>query len=233
MATAALVLAAGRGDRLRSEIPKAFVRLAGRALLAHALEALASSPEIDLVVPVIAASELDRFAAAGAEWRGIPKLAPPVAGGRERQDSVRAGLKALGPEVTLVAVHDAARPLVRGADVSRVVAVARLQGAALLAVPATDTVKRVRAGRVVETPPRAECWVAQTPQVFRVEILREALAKAEQEGVVGTDDTQLVERLGIAVHVVEGDPANLKVTRAEDLVLAEALLKARDGRTGA
>jgi 2-C-methyl-D-erythritol 4-phosphate cytidylyltransferase len=233
MGTAALVLAAGRGDRLRSETPKAFVRLAGRALLAHALEAVARSPEIDLVVPVVSARELERFAAEAAEWRGIPKLAPPVAGGLERQDSVRAGLASLGPETTLVAVHDAARPLVSGEDVSRVVVAARLHGAALLAVPATDTLKRVRAGVVVETPPRAECWVAQTPQVFRVEILREALAKAEQDGVLGTDDTQLVERLGVSVHVVEGDPANFKVTRPEDLILAEALLRARDREGGA
>jgi len=227
MATAALVLAAGRGDRLRSGNPKAFVQLAGRPLLAHALEALASSSEIDRVVPIVAERELGRFAALAAEWQGIPKLAPPVAGGRERQDSVRAGLAALPPEITFVAVHDAARPLVRGEDVSRVVAAARVHGAALLAVPASDTIKRVRAGRVVETPPRAECWVAQTPQAFRVEILREALAKAEHEGVLGTDDTQLVERLGVAVQVVEGDPANLKITRPEDLLLAEALLEAR------
>ncbi|HTF34389.1 MAG TPA: 2-C-methyl-D-erythritol 4-phosphate cytidylyltransferase [Myxococcota bacterium] len=230
MATAALVLAAGRGDRLRSGTPKAFVRLAGRCLLAHSLEALARSPEIDFVVPVVAASDLGRFADLAAEWHSIPKVAPPVAGGLERQDSVRAGLASLGPEIRFVAVHDAARPLVRGDDVSRVVAAAHLHGAALLAVPATDTIKRVRAGLVVETPPRAECWVAQTPQAFRIEILREALAKAEHEGVVGTDDTQLVERLGVAVHVVEGDPANLKITRPEDLVLAEALLEALSRR---
>jgi len=233
MATAALVLAAGRGDRLRSGTPKAFVRLAGRSLLSHALEALAGSPEIDLVVPVVAASELERFAALAAEWQEIPKLALPVAGGLERQDSVRAGLASLGPEITLVAVHDAARPLVRRDDVSRVVAAARLHGAALLAVPATDTIKRVRDGLVVETPARKECWVAQTPQVFRVEILREALAKAEHAGVLGTDDTQLVERLGVAVKVVEGDSGNLKITRPEDLVLAEALLAARVQRGGA
>jgi len=227
------VLAAGRGDRLRSGTPKAFVHLAGRPLLAHALEALASSSEIDRVVPVVAQRELGRYAALAAAWHGIPKLAPPVTGGLERQDSVRAGLASLPAEITFVAVHDAARPLVRGEDVSGVVAAARLHGAALLAVPATDTIKRVRAGRVVETPPRAECWVAQTPQAFRVEILREALAKAEHEGVLGTDDTQLVEQLGVAVHVVEGDSANLKVTRPEDLLLAEALLEARAHGRGA
>jgi 2-C-methyl-D-erythritol 4-phosphate cytidylyltransferase len=92
-----------------------------------------------------------------------------------------------------------------------------------------DTIKRVREGRVVETPPRAECWAAQTPQVFRVEILREALAKAEAEGVIGTDDAQLVEALGVEVRIVPGDPDNLKITGPEDLALAERLLALRRG----
>jgi 2-C-methyl-D-erythritol 4-phosphate cytidylyltransferase len=128
-----------------------------------------------------------------------------------------------------VAVHDAARPLVRPEDVSRVVAAARESGAALLAVPLTDTVKRVQGGLVVETPPREECWAAQTPQVFRVDLLREALAKATAAGFLGTDDAQLVERLGVPVRVVRGDPSNFKVTHAEDLLRAERVLAARGG----
>jgi 2-C-methyl-D-erythritol 4-phosphate cytidylyltransferase len=140
---------------------------------------------------------------------------------------MRAGLAALPPDVEWVAVHDAARPLVRAADVTRVVAAARRHGAALLAVPVRDTLKRVSGGRVAETLPRAACWAAQTPQVFRVELLREALAKAEAEGFQGTDDAQLVERLGVPVEVVEGDPSNLKITWPEDVELAEALLARR------
>jgi len=226
MITAALVLAAGRGERLHSPVPKAFVSVAGRTLLAHSLAALAAAPEIALVVPVIAIADLERFAGFAPERSGIPKLAPAVPGGRERQDSVRAGLAALGPEVVLVAVHDAARPLVRPRDVSRVVQAAQRHGAALLATPATDTIKRVRGGIVIDTPLRAECWVAQTPQVFRVDVLREALATAAQEGLLGTDDAQLVERLGVAVHVVEGDPGNRKITLPEDLPWAEERLRA-------
>jgi 2-C-methyl-D-erythritol 4-phosphate cytidylyltransferase len=121
-------------------------------------------------------------------------------------------------------VHDAARPCVRPEAVRRVIDAARATGAAILATPVRDTIKRVVAGRVVETPPRAECWAAQTPQVFRVEILREALAKAETDGLLGTDDAQLVEALGVPVCVVPGDPDNLKITVAEDLVVAERLL---------
>jgi 2-C-methyl-D-erythritol 4-phosphate cytidylyltransferase len=150
-----------------------------------------------------------------------------VAGGAERQDSVRCGLEALPAEVTHVAVHDAARPLVRPGDVTRVVRAARSCGAALLAVPVRDTIKRVESGRVVATPPRSECYAAQTPQVFRIDWLRDALAKADADGVRGTDDASLVERLGVAVEVVEGDPANLKITSAEDLALAEVWLRRR------
>ena len=242
MTVAALVLGAGSGERLRKSLgereservegaagvlPKAFVPLAGRCLLIRSLEALAASPEVDLVVPVVAREAMPRLAGLESELRQIGKLHSAVAGGAERQDSVRCGLEALPAEVTHVAVHDAARPLVRPGDVSRVVRAARSHGAALLAVPVRDTIKRVAAGRVVATPPRAECYAAQTPQVFRIDWLRDALAKAEADGVRGTDDASLVERLGLEVEVVEGDPANLKITSAEDLALAEVWLRRR------
>ena len=144
-------------------------------------------------------------------------------GGAERQDSVAAGLDALPEDVGWVAVHDAARPRVRASDVSRVVAAAREFGAAILAVPTADTVKRVRDGLVVETPLRSECWAAQTPQVFSVELLREALGRAASEGRRGTDCSQLVEALGVPIRVVEGDPGNFKITAPRDLALAEVL----------
>jgi 2-C-methyl-D-erythritol 4-phosphate cytidylyltransferase len=208
-------------------LPKAFIPLAGRCLLLRSLEALAASSEVDLVVPVVAREAMPRLAALESELRSIGKLRSAVAGGAERQDSVRCGLEALPAEVTHVAVHDAARPLVRPGDVTRVVRAARWCGAALLAVPVRDTIKRVEAGRVVATPPRSECYAAQTPQVFRIDWLRDALAKAEADGVRGTDDASLVERLGVAVEVVEGDPANLKITSAEDLALAEVWLRRR------
>jgi 2-C-methyl-D-erythritol 4-phosphate cytidylyltransferase len=242
MTVAALVLGAGSGERLRESLgeresdrvddavgmlPKAFVPLAGRCLLLRSLEALAASEEVDLVVPVVAREAMPRLAALESELRKIRKLHSAVAGGAERQDSVRCGLEALPAEVTHVAVHDAARPLVRPGDVTRVVRAARSCGAALLAVPVRDTIKRVESGRVVATPPRSECYAAQTPQVFRIDWLRDALAKADADGVRGTDDASLVERLGVVVEVVEGDPANLKITSAEDLALAEVWLRRR------
>jgi 2-C-methyl-D-erythritol 4-phosphate cytidylyltransferase len=226
MTVAALVLAAGRGARLGRAVPKAFLPLAGKPLVVRALEAIAASPEIDQVTPVVAPADLPRFAALEPLLRALPKLTDPVTGGAERQDSVGRGLASLAGDVGWVAVHDAARPLVEPAAVSRVVCAAREHGAALLAVPVRDTIKRVAAGVVVETPARDTCWAAQTPQVFRAELLREALAKAEAEGTLATDDAQLVERLGVRVQVVRGDPSNLKITYAADLVAAEAWLRA-------
>ena len=228
MRVAALVLGAGSGARLRATLgdapPKALVKLAGRTLLARSLDALARVREIERLVPVLPTECFDAWPGVRAELADASRVAPPVPGGALRQDSVRAGLAALPADVTHVAVHDAARPLVHPADVSRVVAAGLSHGAALLAAAASDTIHRVQHGRLAETPPRAECFAAQTPQVFRVDWLREALAKALADGVVGSDDAALVARLGVAVHVVAGAPTNLKITTATDLALAEALL---------
>jgi len=213
-------------------MPKAFVPLAGRPLLLHALAAMAAVPAIERVVPVIARADLERWERLAPELAAIPKLAAPAFGGAERQDSVREGLGVLGPGTRWVAVHDAARPFVRPSAVERVLAAARASGAAILAVPVPDTIKRVRDGGVVETPPRSECWAAQTPQVFRVELLREALAKATAEGRLATDDAQLVEWLGVAVAVVEGDPDNRKLTGPDDLAAAERWLMASGAAGG-
>lgn len=232
MSVAALVLAAGRGLRFGGAIPKAFVPLAGRPLLMHALSAFAAAPAVDWIVPVVAAADLRRWAELEAEWSSLPGLRAAVAGGAERQHSVRAGLAALPPDAEWVAVHDAARPLVTVQEIERVVEAARPGGAAILAVAVRDTVKRVRHGRVVDTPDRAECHAAQTPQVFRVDLLREALEKAAAEGFVGTDDSQLVERLGVAVAVVPGSQRNLKVTDAADLAAAEGRLGERPAAVG-
>jgi 2-C-methyl-D-erythritol 4-phosphate cytidylyltransferase len=223
MRVVAIVVAAGRGERLGHTLPKAFVPLCGRSLVGHAVAALAASERVDAVLPVLPRGmELPADAAHA-------KLLRAVAGGARRQDSVAAGLAALPAGVEVVAVHDAARALVRTADVTRAIEAAIAHGAALLAVPARDTVKRVREGVVVETPPRDECWAAQTPQVFRVGLLREALEKAQAEGRTGTDCAQLVEALGARVHVVPGDPDNWKITGPGDLDAAERVLRAREG----
>ncbi len=229
MSTVALLLAAGRGERLGRDMPKALVPVAGRPLLWVAVQSLLAVSSIDRIIPVVTLREMDRFREVLAEFDAGARLAEPVAGGAERQDSVRAGLEALPEGTELVAVHDAARPLVRARLVERVIELAKSDGAAILAVPSGDTIKRVEDGWIVETPCRETCWLAQTPQVFRTELLREALAKAAADDFRGTDDAQLVERLGVTVRIVEGDRDNFKLTYPEDLERAERWLK-KEGR---
>jgi len=219
MRAAAILVAAGRGERLGGHTPKALVPLAGRTLIARAAEALLACPAVEAVQPVLPAG------VALPDDAGSLGLLEPAPGGARRQDSVRAGLEALPAHYDLVAVHDAARPLVRPEAVARVLAAAEARGAALLAVRVADTLKRVRGGRVVETPPREELWAAQTPQAFHRELLREALAKAESAGRTGTDCAALVEALGAEVAVVEGDRDNRKITHPEDLAAAERELQ--------
>lgn len=242
MRVAALVLAAGRGERLHRSLgpaspgpatPKALLPLAGQSLLARSIEAVAAAPEIRWVLPVLPRDWLEGWAEAAGVDSHTPGLLPAVEGGAERQDSVARGLAALPPEATHVAVHDAARPLVPTADVSRVVQEALRSGPALLATPVADTIHRADAeGRLASTPPRAGLWAALTPQVFPVDVLREALEKAAAEGVAGTDDAGLVARLGVVVTLVEGDPQNRKITTAADLAWAEARLQPAAGQEG-
>ena len=229
-AVAAVIVAAGEGRRLGAAEPKALVPLAGRPLLLHCLERLAGVP--GLVEQVVVAPPgwkgrfEERFAAAFHRW----KVSRVVEGGARRQDSAAAGFAALSPRVEVVLVHDAARPLVMTADAARVAEAAAREGAALLAVPLADTLKREGpAGRVGETVDRRGLWRAQTPQGFRREVYAAALERAMKEGGEATDDASLVERAGGVVALVEGDPSNLKITTAADLRAAEALLREEAG----
>ena len=237
MRVAALVLAAGRGERLRrslrvptpeaaASLPKAFLAVGGQSLLARSLAALAAAPAVDALQPVVPADWLESWTEQAGVDPAQPGLLPAVAGGAERQDSVIAGLAALPASVEIVAVHDAARPLVHPEAVSRVLAAAEAQGAAFLAAPVTDTIHRAdEVGNLLETPPRTDLWAAQTPQAFRRDWLQEALEKARASGTVATDDAGLVAACGHPVRVVPGDPANRKITLASDLVWAEAQLE--------
>jgi 2-C-methyl-D-erythritol 4-phosphate cytidylyltransferase len=223
-AASVILAAAGRGERLGARVPKAFVPLAGRPMFEHSVETLAALPfvrEIVLVVPAGWRARVERAWGARLRRRKVARI---VAGGRRRQDSVRAGLAAAS--CPLVLVHDAARPLVSRAAARAVALAAARHGAAVLAAPAVDTVKIAdRRGRVVETPERARVWHAQTPQGFRREVLAAAYRAAGRADA--TDDAQLVERAGGRVVVVPSREPNFKVTAPEDLRRAEALLAQR------
>jgi 2-C-methyl-D-erythritol 4-phosphate cytidylyltransferase len=219
MSIVALLLCAGRGERLGADLPKAFVPLAGRPLFTWSLGVLQACEGVDEIVvvgPVRTARELML-----ASGQAFDKIADFVEGGSERQDSVVRGLAVVSPAHELVAVHDAARALVGAAVVERTIAQARAGGAAIAAVPLADTLKRVEAGRIRATAPRAGMWCAQTPQVFR----RDWLAAAHAAAAPGaTDDAALVEALGHEVWIAAGDALNFKITTAADLALAEAWL---------
>jgi 2-C-methyl-D-erythritol 4-phosphate cytidylyltransferase/2-C-methyl-D-erythritol 2,4-cyclodiphosphate synthase len=251
------MVAAGRGSRLGRPENKAFVPLAGRPLAAYALEALAACPEITEVILVVAAEDVegarhllsDSAAAAEARTRGAQRLAAActhaplrgggaqrlavVAGGADRMASVRAGLAEVGAASEVVLVHDGARPFLSAGLLRRCLAAVAVHEAVVAALPAADTVKEVSAdGQVRGTLDRSGLWLVQTPQVFRRRLLEEAHAAAAQAGVGATDDAALVERLGHPVHVVMGDPDNIKVTWPHDLAQAERVVREKAHATG-
>lgn len=223
MRAAAIIVAAGQGVRLGVGVPKAFVRVGDRPLFAYALRTLSALGEIGRLVLVVPADLLGGAAADEARAYAAPATALTLAaGGAERQDSVAAGLAALGDAADLVLVHDAARPFVRARTARACLAAAAVTGAALVAVPAVDTVKTVGPdGRVVRTLDRSTIWLAQTPQAFRRDWLCRALDAARAAGVSATDEAGLVERLGLPVAVVPGEVDNRKVTTPADLRWAE------------
>lgn len=225
-----LLLASGRGTRLGGPTPKAFVAVGGVPLLVRSARRLHSlSPDGEIVL-AISNGDRERIAHLSTHLRecGVRTI---VDGGDTRQDSMQRALRASNPDFPLVLVHDAARPFFP-IDAARTACTRALAiGAALLAVPAPDTLKRVAGERVVETVPRDALWLAQTPQVIRRDRLLEALAHAERTGFVGTDDVSLCEAAGQAVAIVPGDRRNLKITTPDDLLLAEAIAAAEDART--
>ena len=217
---AAVIVAAGRGERLGATIPKAFVAVAGVPMLLHAARRVALSPEVGRIVVVVGALDVDR-ARVLLMQHGVRNVTAVVPGGAHRQDSVFAGLSHLG-EAPVAVVHDGARPLVLPDVVTAVIQAAAEAGAASAGLPVLETVKLVDGVDARQTLDRDRLWVAHTPQAFRTALLREAHHRAKAEGFYGTDDAVLVERLGYAVRMVEDSPRNLKVTVPADLDLAEA-----------
>ena len=219
----AVLAAAGRGERLGIDRPKAFARLGGRPLLAESLERLESSDWVDSIV-IAAPAEWEEPAILVAEELGAGKVSSVVTGGASRSESVREALAEVADDAAVALVHDAARPLLPSDVVERVLApLGEGWDGAVPAVPVSDTIKRVQRDQVVETLPRGELVAVQTPQAFIVSVLRNALAG----DVAGASDcASLVEACGGRVRVVEGDRRLLKVTAPEDLALVESWLGA-------
>jgi 2-C-methyl-D-erythritol 4-phosphate cytidylyltransferase len=216
----AIIVAAGAGTRFGE--PKQFAYLKGKPVLEWTLEAFQAHPEVDSIILVLPDDEgLKHYR------MRYSKVVDSVRGGERRQDSVWQGfrlLDAAAPEVILV--HDGARPLIGAELISRVIAAARADGAAVPVLAIEDTVKEVREGRVAGTVDRTVLARAQTPQGFRFEVLKKALEAARRDRFYGTDEAALAERLGIPVTAVAGDPRNVKITTPVDMKIAEALLDA-------
>jgi len=223
---AVILPAAGRSERFKDSRKKPFVDLDGRAIWVRSAELFINREDVCQTIVVIAPEDEEEFRrryGANLAFMGVE----PVLGGRERVDSVAAALERLKPEAELVAVHDAVRPCARKEDIDKVIAAAARSGAAVLACPVHDTLKRAAEdGTICQTVPRQNLWLAQTPQVFDRDLLLKAYAnRSNVEGEI-TDDAQLVEALGVKVTLVEGPATNIKITTRSDLALAKAILDA-------
>ncbi len=225
----AIIPAAGDGTRMGASLSKVLMPLGGIPILLRTLRKFERSGVVDDIVLALRPGD-QAVAEELIGGAGIGKVRKIVPGGEERQDSVRLALSAVVRKDTgVVVVHDGARPFVDGDIIGRVVEAAYSSGAAVTAVRPKDTVKMEEgAGGFLRTPDRNLCWLAQTPQAFRTEVLVGAMERAVSDGFRGTDDVSLVERLGAQVVIIEGSYRNIKITTPEDLEIAEFLLKSEE-----
>jgi 2-C-methyl-D-erythritol 4-phosphate cytidylyltransferase len=228
MKVSAIIPAAGLGIRMGSSVPKQFLLLDGKPILHHTLSVLDQCSIVNEIILVVSEKEVTK---AQQEIQGShPKVTKVIAGGKERQDSVGNGLQSLDSEADIVVIHDGVRPFVLPGLIRKTVEAARDFGSAITAIPISDTIKKVNGeGQVERTVDRGGLWRVQTPQTFRVSLLKEAFEKARADNFYGTDESSLIEHLGKEVKVIPGSEFNIKITRSEDLVLGEtiaALVKA-------
>jgi 2-C-methyl-D-erythritol 4-phosphate cytidylyltransferase len=231
-----IVPAAGIGTRMAPghatpNAPKQFLALQGVPILVHSLRAFAAVPRVGCIVVAVRKPEISRMEALIAEHGLVPRVRV-VEGGDTRQESVSRALKEISAaDDDIILVHDAVRPLIESATIERTIEAVENYGAAIVGLPAVDTIKQVertaRGAIVTATIPREYIVQAQTPQGFRWSVLRQAFADAEADGFIGTDEASIVERSGAQVAVVMGSPANLKITHPGDLKLAEFYLQHR------
>ena len=220
----AIIVAAGKGTRMGANIDKMFLELRGRPVVAHTWQRFEECPQVDEIVLVMREGMQSSFAEV-AELYKFKKKFRLVPGGKERQDSVWNGLVAVSQKTEIVAVQDAARPCTSCALIAATIEAAFKTGAAVAAQPVTDTIKESADGKLISrTLDRSRLWAVQTPQTFRIEVLRQAMEEVRRAGVVVTDDTAACELVGQPVQLVLSTQPNPKVTRLEDLPYIEILL---------
>lgn len=230
--TFAIIPAAGMGKRMGASLNKQYLLLAGKPILAHTLAVFQECAAIAGIILVTPRDEIPFCRAEVVERYGLSKVLEIVPGGAERQHSVMNGLQALQGRAAghdIVVIHDGVRPFINAALLQESIDCAAAGDGALVAVPVKDTIKVVRDGMVTATPERASLWQAQTPQTFRYDQIMQAHRQAAADGFLGTDDCSLLERATDTVRIVTGSYRNIKITTPEDLVLAEAFMKAATG----
>ncbi|MBD3374681.1 2-C-methyl-D-erythritol 4-phosphate cytidylyltransferase [candidate division KSB1 bacterium] len=222
---AAIIVAAGKGKRMASPVRKQYLEISGRPILYWTLKRFQDFPDIKEIVLVVPENDLKTlYPMVTGQWQ-MTKVIKLVAGGKERHDSVYKGLRALSQDIELVLIHDGVRPFVSDAMLERVIEAAAEQKAAVVGVPPKDTIKRVEHNMITETLSREHLVQVQTPQVFRYDVIMQAFEYAFTHQRFSTDDTALVENIGISVKVVMGDYENIKITSKEDMLLAEQIHK--------
>ncbi|MFT5493419.1 MAG: 2-C-methyl-D-erythritol 4-phosphate cytidylyltransferase [Limisphaerales bacterium] len=223
-----VIVAAGKGTRMGPDVDKLFLEVAGRPVVEHSWRRIDAASVVDEIVIVVRDGMQGAFEELAVELSAA-KPYRIVVGGKERQDSVANGIAALNPAAEIVAVHDGARPCVTAELIEATVAAAREGGAAVAAQRVSDTIKESDDGRLISGhPERSRLWAVQTPQTFRVEVIRRALEETRRQNATITDDTAACEFIGQPVRLVESAKPNPKVTAPGDLPLIEALLRAEE-----
>jgi 2-C-methyl-D-erythritol 4-phosphate cytidylyltransferase len=222
----AVIVSAGKGLRFMEGKKKQFHSLGGKPILAHTLDKFEACPLIRSILLVVGQEDMDYCLKEIIEKYKFQKVSQIVPGGKRRQESVKNGIDALPKDADIVAIHDGVRPFVTKAMIEDTIRSAARVGAVVLAMPVKDTIKVSNPdGTVLKTLDRESLWQIQTPQTFRVNVIKEAYYRAAEDGYVGTDDASLVERLGVKVHILPGSYTNIKITTPEDLSLANLFLK--------
>jgi 2-C-methyl-D-erythritol 4-phosphate cytidylyltransferase len=222
----AVIVSAGKGQRLMKERKKQFLLLEGRPILCHTLDQFEACPLIHSILLVVGQEDLDYCLKEIVEKHRYRKVSQIVPGGKRRQDSVKNGIDAIPKDVEIVVIHDGVRPFITQEMIEESVQSAIRFGAVVMAMPVKETIKTAHAdGTVLKTLDRESLWQIQTPQAFRVNVIKEAYRRAAEDGFVGTDDASMVERVGGKVHIVPGSYKNIKITTLEDLMLAHLFLR--------
>lgn len=222
----AVILAAGKGSRMKADINKQFLMLLDKPVIVHTLQAFEQCSEVDEMVVVTAPEELEYFKVNILFKYEFNKVIKVVAGGKERQQSAYNGIKAAAFESEIILIHDGARPFVSRQTIIDCINGARVYGAASAGMPSKDTVKLVNDDNIViSTPPREKVWLTQTPQAFKSALIKEAHRIAVEKEIKATDDAMLVEILGYNVKMIEASYDNIKITTPEDMPIAEQLIK--------